>query len=404
MPKLKSLFYALGTAPILLLGATDVTFFAVSDTHYGTTGATWIANRKAMPDLLNSLPGQNYPALVGGGVIGAPKGLLMAGDLVDRPDIGQWKDFLADYGIAGEGRFKYPVYDGLGNHDGPGTQALIVDIYKARNRLRLKSAALGIADMDSAAYNFSWDWDQVHFVNLNLFSGSATRTREEIVAGHSAFRSLDFLKADLARHVGRSGRPVFIMQHYSFDGSSLGGAKPWWSPLDADATYQVLKDYNVVGLLHGHSHGRKIYKWNGIDVFDDGTAQDGDAFVFRITDGRMFAVNRVGAAWGTLKLDKSITMGEPVSLPRDGLADPVIKDRDLRLSIPEGGRIYNGRGGYHRAEILDLSGRILRTLVINGSDMHWDGRTGTGHLAPAGIYTLRLTGSRAGKALRFALP
>lgn len=46
---------------------TDITFFATSDTHYGREfGHPYDSLRLATVDNLNALPGQHYPASVGG--------------------------------------------------------------------------------------------------------------------------------------------------------------------------------------------------------------------------------------------------------------------------------------------------------------------------------------------------
>jgi hypothetical protein len=53
--------------------------------------------------------------------------------------------------------------------------------------------------------------------------------------------------------------------------------------------------------------------------------------------------------------------------------------------------------GPARAEIFDLAGRLIRTLLRADGNvpMEWDGRDGGGHDAPAGIYMVRV-GSTAG--------
>jgi hypothetical protein len=57
--------------------------------------------------------------------------------------------------------------------------------------------------------------------------------------------------------------------------------------------------------------------------------------------------------------------------------------------------------GPARAEIFDPAGRLVRTLVRVGGNapLEWDGRDGTGHEAPTGIYLVRLA-SASGKAVR----
>src|SRR4051812_30100195 len=70
--------------------ADDVHFFVIGDTHFladknnptkldpGSAGVT-----SALIDTLNRLPGTKIPDDAGGGNVGAPKGLIHAGDLID---------------------------------------------------------------------------------------------------------------------------------------------------------------------------------------------------------------------------------------------------------------------------------------------------------------------------------
>jgi hypothetical protein len=183
--------------------ATDITFFAVSDTHYE---AVVDSIQMSVVDNLNALPGSKYPLALGGGPVGIPRGVVMPGDLINRPYASWWKVFAADYGVNGEGRVKFPVWEGMGNHDvynyGNGlTKNVITDILVKRNALRI-----GIANLDEKNYHYSWDWDQVHFVQLNLFAGSVLGTEPQ----WDPYNSLAFLKDDLEKHVGSSGRPVLV--------------------------------------------------------------------------------------------------------------------------------------------------------------------------------------------------
>ena len=83
--------------------------------------------------------------------------------------------------------------------------------------------------------------------------------------------SLEFLKADLEKNVGKSGRPVVITMHYGLDGGGAG----WWTEEEHNAFYDVIKNYNVVAMLFGHTHGGGNYKWNGIDMINIGGALGG---------------------------------------------------------------------------------------------------------------------------------
>lgn len=99
----------------------DLTFYLVSDTHYGASLTINSANQTTI-DIMNGLPGTKFPAEAGGGLVRTPRGVLVLGDLVDEGGAEDaphfWQQFVADYGLNGEGRLAFPVYEGVGNHDG----------------------------------------------------------------------------------------------------------------------------------------------------------------------------------------------------------------------------------------------------------------------------------------------
>lgn len=400
-------FLRMLTVPVLVasLAASaqpDLTFFGISDTHYGNTGTAYEAARKSLPGQLNRLPGQKYPASLGGAIIDAPRGILIPGDLVDRaaePD--HWKQYAEAYGVDREGEVAFPVYDALGNHDDPGLAAgeTLRRAYIERNRARAASPHLKVVAMDSQGYNYSWDWDGVHFVNLNLYSGNVHYDRSVIVAGHSPYRSLAFLEKDLRQHVGRSGRPVFVLQHYAFDGSSLGGTRPWWLPADAEATFEALKDYNVIGLHHGHSHGKKHYKWKGWDVFDNGTAMNGDILIFRIKGTRMTVCNRVGESMGNILFEKTISLGSRST----GLPPEASSAGRLRVVVDGEGTVHEGPGGFENAVVLDMAGKKVRRLPISGEYLIWNRADEAGRRVPAGLYVLRFIGKGMARPVRIVV-
>ncbi len=367
--------------PYASQAVTDITFFAVSDTHYGQSSATSDANRLAMVGNLNALPGVNYPASVGGAPVAQPRAVLMPGDLIDRPDAGLWANYVADYGVNGEGRLKFPVYDGLGNHDvwNYGTSqssTLIKQAIIARNAKRA-----GIVNYDSEHLHYSWDWDQVHFVHLNLFAGAQIGTSPQ----WDPFQSLQFLKADLEKNVGTSGRPVLILQHFNVD-----TAQDYYQNSQKAAMIALLKNYNCIGLLHGHSHSKKVYAYQGIDIYDDGTAMNGDIMVFRITDGKMFVVNRIGTSWGTLKLEKNITMGSPVALQRGSQGRSAGRGGSFIFNVAGVGRIYAANRKALSVDITRLDGTRVRRYAATEGEMSWNRLDERGGTCPAGMYLVRI--------------
>ena len=230
----------------------EVTFFLTSDTHYGMSRTVGAADRETI-DAMNTLPGTAYPPGIGGAVA-RPRGVVVLGDLINDasgPDgPRQWAEFTRDFGLTGEGRLAYPVYELPGNHDGS-ERDLVRQAIKSRNPSRP-----GLAGVSENGVNYSWDWGPVHLVSLGLFPGSEgdrivspwgrTMEGDWRLPGHS----LEFLVEDLARNVGRSGRPVVLLQHYGWDVWGLG----WWSDREREALAEAVRDYNVIAAFWGHTH------------------------------------------------------------------------------------------------------------------------------------------------------
>jgi len=278
----------------------DITFFLGSDLHYGASVSVARAD-EATIDLMNALPGTPCPKDFGG-FVRTPRGVVLLGDLVDDGnglDAGEvWASFWRDFGVSGDARLAYPVYEGVGNHDGDPDRPVRLGV-KARNRLRA-----GLTAISPDGLHYSWDWENVHFVHLNLFPGSAG---DDIVnAWGERFQgdwklpqhSLEFLIDDLAKNVGSSGRPVVLFQHYGFDEWS----RSWYSESERTAYYEAIKSYNVIGIFWGHSHAPQFIPWNGIPTFCVGSTQKdpapGEAFVVHITPKEMTIAERTKDAWG----------------------------------------------------------------------------------------------------------
>ncbi|MFT6079358.1 MAG: cytolysin (calcineurin-like family phosphatase) [Planctomycetota bacterium] len=239
----------------------DFTFFAIGDPQinlvkWGTAGTEQII------DKMNALPGQLSPF---GGTIAKPRGVLIAGDLVDdirNPD--NWDTYQKLFDVRGAGRLRFPVFEGVGNHDLDSRQPEGTFNPVQRDFIERNAQRDGAFCFDRHGYHYSWDWDQVHFVCLNIFPGNSPRP----VYGREARwndpkRSLDFLRSDLRDRVGASGRPVCLMWHYGLRG---WGLDKWWTKRDLVVLRELLEPYNVVLILHGHEHRFERYSWQGIDV------------------------------------------------------------------------------------------------------------------------------------------
>lgn len=246
----------------------DVTFLSISDTHYDAY-ENEDRNARVRETVLqmNAIAGTPWPRELGGDPIPRPRGVVVLGDLIDDGDRmfegkvqgpRQWAFFLADFGLDGtDGLLRYPVFEGWGNHDGPpeGRDRFGFSLQaelKKRNALRLKKGL--VTNLSANGLHYSWDWDDVHFVQLNLYP--ADRQHEKVkysAAWHDPQGSLSFLREDVARHVGTSGRPVALLSHCGFD-------TDWWPPEDWKAVYEAMKPYNVILYLYGHT-GTKVHAW-----------------------------------------------------------------------------------------------------------------------------------------------
>ena len=288
--------------------ARDVTFIATSDCHYRQPdhrlGTHNHLNRATVQEI-NRIAGTEWPVKPGGGTVGRPRGVVVPGDLIDDGDMTtpdnriiareQFALFVVDFGLDGtDGLLRYPVFEGWGNHDGPpaGREKFGFSLQgelKKRNRIRLQR---GLVDsVSSNGLHYAWDWDDVRFVQLNLYP--ADRQREGLrysPVWHDPQGSLSFLKGDLAAHVGGSGRPVVLISHCGFD-------TDWWTKDDWRDLFEAMRPYNVILYLYGHS-GTGVLTWapegetRKWDCINEGQTEKG-FFVIRITDERIAAAMRV---------------------------------------------------------------------------------------------------------------
>jgi hypothetical protein len=83
--------------------------------------------------------------------------------------------------------------------------------------------------------------------------------------------------------VGTSGRPVIVTHHIDvlryaqplpIEDSRAKGME--WDPADVRGYHDVLRGYNCIGVMYGHTHARNVFRWdgsarradNGIPVFN----------------------------------------------------------------------------------------------------------------------------------------
>ena len=215
----------------------NVQFLASSDCQFCppcSTGADLSeAEKVAIPNATN----QQMCALVGHST--GFRGVLLAGDLTQFSGISH-TDAYKD-SVAGSER---NVFDGLGNHDVDGTSSRVIDFVRDRRRSTIRSGYI------DPLPHYSWDWHDVHFVQLNVFAGNTPHPAKPEI---NPMLALSFLENDLANHVGDSGRPVVLIQHYGFETFS---APDWWTADHVGDLWDALDGYNVVLILNGHIHYR----------------------------------------------------------------------------------------------------------------------------------------------------
>jgi cytolysin (calcineurin-like family phosphatase) len=247
----------------------DVTFIVTSDSHYDAF-ENEDRNDRVRDTLraLNAVTNLHWPDELGGGAIEPPRGVMLLGDVIDDGDrvfLGkhqtprQYYQFAADFGLDGtDGLLNYPVFETWGNHDGPppGQEKFGFSFQarlKERNQRRRQKGWL--TNLSTNGLHYSWDWSDVHLVMLGLYPADEQNplVKRYSPVWHNPQGALTFLRDDLERHVGRSGRPVVLMSHCGFD-------TDWWHTNDWRAVYETARPYNVVLYLYGHS-GTGLRKW-----------------------------------------------------------------------------------------------------------------------------------------------
>jgi cytolysin (calcineurin-like family phosphatase) len=209
--------------------------------------------------------------------------------------------YAEHYGLTGDdGLLRYPVYELHGNHDSPHGGGLALEVIAGRNKRRP-----GVTRISPNGLHYSWDWQGVHFVALGIVVGGSKETARR--RRYNALGSYDFLVADLKQSVGDGGRPVVICHHVDLarytgacDPDAPFEPKNEWDPCDVRAFHEALRAYNVLAILYGHTHVRKVFRWDGrsvtaatgLDVFntDDASHFKGPnhgILHFHVTDERM---------------------------------------------------------------------------------------------------------------------
>jgi hypothetical protein len=224
----------------------DVTFLVTTDTHVGylddviggTPGQSVDEARELEIEAMNGIAGLPLPVALGGHV-GEPRGVLISGDLTEQGFPHEWARFESIFGLTGrEGKLRYPVYEGGGNHDKWQGSHVARQIERRHGGSR-----------------YSWDWGALHLVCL----GEAPDHGD-----------LAWLRGDLDA-VG-AGRGIILYLHFPLAGANATGH--WFGDGDyRDRLADVLAGREVLGIFSGHSHTSGRYHWRGYDAYLEGSVK-----------------------------------------------------------------------------------------------------------------------------------
>ena len=263
-PEVMKSMLALGLLSMAFVAAAarDITFYLISDVHVGTiykqcdpvfTAADYNLNVVRTLDVLATLPGRPWPphgplaeAMKGRGPVPAPLAMIVAGDLTENGSPAQWKIFDTLFPWQGEVPKRFPVIAVAGNHDGGSKTGIIRQGLRDRNAAMLKAGM--VTKVSEDGLHCAWVWQGVHFINVNNYAGEVVKADAKPGSMWDPEKSLTFLKEYLAT-LKPAFAPVVIVQHLDFSDRST-----WWDQERRKAFYEVIKDANVVALLHGHTH------------------------------------------------------------------------------------------------------------------------------------------------------
>ncbi len=140
------------------------------------------------------------------------------------------------------------IYDGWGNHDMSATapDPLGIQITVWQDLFETLKSRVRVGQYPaSEGGHYSWDWNGIHFVQLNLLAGNARSDGGDgVLTDKDPHQSLTFLQGDLAAHA--EGKPVVIVQHAAPD--NINSA-------EESTLADTLRPYRVVAFVFGHTHG-----------------------------------------------------------------------------------------------------------------------------------------------------
>lgn len=313
------------------------------------------------------------------------RGIIIAGDLSSTTTTREWEYYVT----AASSKFPF-IYDGIGNHDyarngdtksalslrvaqrdllcgttvlqdafqpGPvgnagcrSPKAFLRGISQRHRSTRFTSAGGTFTDdgYDAAdpysvtGFHYSWDWHDVHFVQLNLFVGDSA---SDANGGYDPYKSLTFLKNDLKTYVGSSGRPVILVHHFPPGTEGTTWNVNYWN---------AIKQYNVIAIIVGHEHlmhtdnmwaSEWVPEANTVEARPDGrtrlpyfiagSALDDDTYWKPAVDGIIAFIEFY------LSDDKLVAKRYAYRLKNEAVWE--VKSKELSISKPVPGMVKNAR-------------------------------------------------------------
>jgi|GEM_PF-1711457 len=264
----------------------DLTFYQVGDPHYRAFNSTEHNHNALIRGSLGKMAAltANTP-MPGAGTLGAARMVINVGDLVEsgletNPATGQtltklatleaqWSNYIADFGLLGSeanSLVKLPVYEGYGNHDQDGFLKQVSDRIAARAAqlpgITARSGTYtyqgGYGNISVTGVHYAWKSGPFHFVQTNLRVGAGPQR-------YPCSGSYTFLKNYLETKVAATGEPVFVMVHLPPTTAAEGD----WPKADRQNFYDLIRRFNIVGILVGHTHGYAFFDWRGPDGIGD---------------------------------------------------------------------------------------------------------------------------------------
>ena len=232
-----------------------LTFFGWSDQHVAVNGD----GKHLLPaiEAMNTLPGTEYPAEIGGRVA-KPAFVLGCGDITEWPTVAAKKT----YEELITRKLNYPSYDLVGNHDegGDAPSETIKKWILARH----------------GGLSYTFDRSGVHFVVLFSKYDESLHSPAQPVSAEA----VGLLRHDL-RGVAKD-IPVVVALHLCFDAMT-----------NREEFVKALGGANVILVLGGHYHQAKVDRFSGLNFVQlPSPAPNGprEVTVIRITSHRAIAI------------------------------------------------------------------------------------------------------------------